>query len=250
MNRSLQAAHLVELMTSAQGEGPWIGCRQIFLRFFGCNLDCSYCDTPGSGPRPTHCRVEREPGSGLFEYWENPFSLSRIEDFLVQQTSKPVHSVCLTGGEPLLQVEFIKELITRWSYLGIPFYLETNGTLPDKLAVLIDLVDYVSMDIKIPESEDSLRWALHRDFLRLAARKQGYAKIVITDTVSERELLRAGEMVQREAPTYPLILQPLTEKDGKISLLPSRLLALQAAALQVHHDVRLIPQTHKFLGIL
>ncbi|MBC9785976.1 7-carboxy-7-deazaguanine synthase QueE [Heliobacterium chlorum] len=246
----MQAAHLVELMTSAQGEGPWIGCRQIFLRFFGCNLDCSYCDTPGSGPRPSHCRVERAPGSGLFEYWENPLSVSLIEDFLVQQCSKPVHSVCLTGGEPLLHAEFIKELITRRRYLGIPFYLETNGTLPDKLAVLIDLIGYVSMDIKVPESEDSPRWALHRDFLRLAARKQGYAKIVITDTTSDRQLLRACEMVRREAPAYPIILQPLTNNDGTISLLPSRLLALQEKAMQVHNDVRLIPQTHKFLGIL
>jgi len=39
------AANLSEIFSSIQGEGPYIGCKQIFIRFSDCNLDCDYCDT-------------------------------------------------------------------------------------------------------------------------------------------------------------------------------------------------------------
>ncbi|MCL5059022.1 MAG: 7-carboxy-7-deazaguanine synthase QueE, partial [Actinobacteria bacterium] len=38
-----------EIFSSVQGEGPYVGTRQIFIRFDGCNLSCRYCDTARSG---------------------------------------------------------------------------------------------------------------------------------------------------------------------------------------------------------
>ena len=58
-------AHLVEIFASVQGEGPWVGERQLFVRFLGCNLDCVYCDAPETKTKQSHCRVEIEPGTWL-----------------------------------------------------------------------------------------------------------------------------------------------------------------------------------------
>ena len=38
-------AHLVEVFSSFQGEGLYVGQRQLFIRFAGCNLRCRFCDT-------------------------------------------------------------------------------------------------------------------------------------------------------------------------------------------------------------
>ena len=54
-------AQLIEVFSSIQGEGLLVGCRQIFLRFALCNLDCDYCDTPFA-PQAA-CRIEDAPGA-------------------------------------------------------------------------------------------------------------------------------------------------------------------------------------------
>ena len=38
-------AKIKEIFSSIQGEGEYIGCKQIFIRFCACNLNCAYCDT-------------------------------------------------------------------------------------------------------------------------------------------------------------------------------------------------------------
>ncbi|ABZ85092.1 radical sam domain protein, putative [Heliomicrobium modesticaldum Ice1] len=246
MNNSLPTADLVEIMVSAQGEGPWIGCRQVFLRFFGCNLSCSYCDTPGSrGPRPSACRIEKEPGSSLFDLWENPVTVDRVAEYLCHTV--PIHSVSLTGGEPLLHVEFIQQLIPLLGAQRPDLYLETNGTLPEQLALIVDDLDYVSMDLKTPLDN---HWDLHRLFLRIASRKKGYVKIVITPTTALDVVQRAAAIIEEEAPHFPLVLQPVTGKTGLPLTVPGHLLNLQGAALAIHRDVRIIPQVHPILGIL
>lgn len=41
---NLQAG-VSEIFSSIQGEGKYVGCRQLFIRLIGCNMDCPYCDT-------------------------------------------------------------------------------------------------------------------------------------------------------------------------------------------------------------
>ncbi|MCM8763078.1 MAG: 7-carboxy-7-deazaguanine synthase QueE, partial [Candidatus Omnitrophica bacterium] len=75
-------AKIAEIFKSIQGEGIYQGREQVFVRFYGCNLKCQFCDTP-----LTH-----------YEELRPEELLNRINIFGVDY-----HSLSLTGGEPLLQ---------------------------------------------------------------------------------------------------------------------------------------------------
>ena len=64
-----------EMFVSVQGEGPYVGYRQLFVRFPKCNLNCIYCDTPKEWENDKKCHVEKAPGSGEFEEIDNPLSV-------------------------------------------------------------------------------------------------------------------------------------------------------------------------------
>ena len=65
-------APIKEVFCSVQGEGPYVGTRQAFVRFSGCNLSCNYCDTDFANPGT--CDYEQVEGSGSFEKIPNPVS--------------------------------------------------------------------------------------------------------------------------------------------------------------------------------
>src|SRR5258706_12339610 len=100
-------ARLVEIFASVQGEGPWVGERQLFVRFLGCNLDCVYCDAPETKTKQSHCRVEVEPGTWEFERLQNPFTTAQLMEMLGPYgPAQGFHAVAVPGGEPLLTTRF------------------------------------------------------------------------------------------------------------------------------------------------
>jgi len=141
-----ESAPIREIFCSVQGEGPYVGARQAFVRFSGCNLKCKYCDTNFSNPGT--CDYEKGEGSGSFEKVPNPISSRKLKDML--QPFKNLHSVSLTGGEPLLHANFIEELARAG--LSAPLYLESNMTLPEQARKVKDRVAYVAGDFKLPEA--------------------------------------------------------------------------------------------------
>ena len=244
------SADLVEIFSSSQGEGPLVGCRQVFIRFCGCNLECAYCDT--DHVRDPSCKIETAPGSQVFDAIDNPVSLERIVALLKHwEDDYPGlhHSISLTGGEPLHHGNILSHWLPELRQ-QLPIFLETNGTQPSILANLVDDIDYISMDMKLKSvCRFDTPWDLHKDFLRKAGEKTTCVKVVVDLNTPADEITTAAELVAAFAPRTAFIIQPLTHNNN-INISSSRLLELQAIALRVHKDVRIIPQTHRFLSLL
>ena len=242
-------APLIEVFSSLQGEGVLIGARQIFVRFAECNLACTYCDTPFQ-PAST-CRLETIPGSADFTGRENPIDLRDITRLISEwqhNYNNLHHSVVLTGGEPLLHAGVLKDWLPEIKPL-LPIFLETNGTLPLELDAVLPLVDMISMDIKGSSTSGmTTPWTVHGQFMKLAKQRLCQVKLVVDSTTTDEELLQAAMLVSQYAPETPLVLQPRTLAAGP-ALGGSVLLRLQQIAATKHHDVRIIPQIHPFLGV-
>ena len=249
---SESATGMVEIFSSIQGEGMLVGLRQIFARFHACNLECVYCDTEQAAC-PEYCLVEETPGRRDFSFAANPIAIDRIITLIERwQDGWPAvhHSISLTGGEPLLHVKVLQEWLPSLRS-KLPVYLETNGVLPQALADVIAFIDYIAMDIKLPSTSGYTDlWNAHRDFLEIAVRKNVSVKTVIAEGTHDWEIIKACEVIASVGKDVPLILQPLTLNTGMAGISPLRTLELQEIAYRHLDEVRVIPQTHKFLGHL
>lgn len=227
------SARISEIFSSIQGEGIYAGEPHIFVRFHGCNISCVYCDTP------SECVPEE---TGL---------RPAIDKILDLNKDGSIREISLTGGEPLLYSNFIKILIPNLREKGYAFYLDTNGTLPDKLKEVIDLVDVVAMDIKLPSAtRHKPLWQEHRESLMTAQSKNVFVKSVITGETDVDDFIKAVELVASVDKNIPFILQPASPFKDFNSLPENKiLLKWQMAANSRLKDVRIIPQLHKTWGV-
>jgi organic radical activating enzyme len=232
-----------EIFCAVQGEGPYVGARQAFVRFVGCNLDCSYCDTPLD--EPDHCLFEKVPGSGEFEKLSPLLCASDIEE--KTRAFNNLHSVSLTGGEPLLHAEFIREL-----NLPAPVYLETNMTLPEKAAIVKDSVDYVAGDVKLPEEFEGSNFVEHIErtyqcfrTLRSNQHRDCFCKIVVTSSTKPADVMDVVAQISDYISC--VVLQPVTQHTRATDI--QTILSLQENLLEIKNTL-IIPQTHKMWGCL
>lgn len=94
-----------EIFYSLQGEGAHVGVPSVFVRFSGCNMKCSFCDTA------------HEDGQEMTDY-EIADEVKRF----------PAQWIVLTGGEPSLWIDdaFISNLKEE---TGMSIAIETNGSM-------------------------------------------------------------------------------------------------------------------------
>ena len=222
-------AKINEIFDSIQGEGPYIGYRQLFVRFCGCNLLCDYCDTE-------------------FDNGQN-YTAGELLDKVKTFDIEHIHSISLTGGEPLLQYEFLREFLPKIKNSDIKIYLETNGTLTRALNGIVEYLDIVSMDFKLDSSAKiGDLSAAHADFLKTVkeAGKEVFAKIVFDEKIRDFEIDECEK--KKKKYDIPLILQPKME-GNKISVLHDKILEVFRLFTEKYNNVRLIGQVHKFFDI-
>jgi 7-carboxy-7-deazaguanine synthase len=218
---------VAEVFESAQGEGLYIGVEQVFIRLYGCNLACDYCDT----------RIDK-----FTEYTADEL----IQDIALYP--KNIHSLSFTGGEPLLQADFLAQVLPPARAQGYRIYLETNGTLPDALSKVVESVDIIAMDLKLPSSTGGkLYWKEHEKFLRIASSKEVFVKSVISLATDEDDILTSCALIGDINPQAIYVLQP-NGYDDQAALLP-KLKEYQAVCRSHRVTACIIPQMHKIVGI-
>ncbi|MFH1783255.1 MAG: 7-carboxy-7-deazaguanine synthase QueE [Candidatus Omnitrophota bacterium] len=219
-------SRITEIFSSIQGEGIYVGEEHLFIRFHGCNLSCGFCD-------------EREKDDFLeYTAW----------DVFERVIKEGKNTVSLTGGEPLLQVDFLEELLPLLKNKDFRTYLETNGILKDNLIKVLDYIDIIAMDIKLPTSTGEKElWDEHKEFLKVANKKEVFIKAVLTENTLMSDVDRAIRLVREVDKKIPFIIQPVSY-NGSMVRIDSMKVFFDRAKRDLD-IVRIVPQIHKLLGV-
>jgi 7-carboxy-7-deazaguanine synthase len=133
---------IAELFYSLQGEGALVGVPSVFIRTSGCNLRCSWCDTP-------------------YTSWNPEGTELTIEQILDEVKAHPARHVVVTGGEPMILPD-VAPLTERLRALGLHITIETAGTVSRPVAC-----DLMSISPKLSNSTPAGEWRERHDRLRI-----------------------------------------------------------------------------------
>lgn len=202
-----------EIFFSIQGEGIHIGLPTVFLRLFACDLRCSWCDTMYA--------VEGRD----FREMETAEVLEKILGFDCRR-------VCVTGGEPLIQAEAVREIAAFLLERDFEIVLETSGHKKPP-AIFSHPNSVVSMDCKCPGSgmENRMDFSLFE-----ALEEKDQLKFVIADLEDyeyARKILASSDV------KASVIFQPVY--GSRADWIAERILQDGMT------DARILPQFHKTL---
>lgn len=136
---------IAEIFHSIQGEGMLAGVPTVFVRTSGCNLRCTWCDTP-------------------YTSWSPEGQDRTIDEILEEVRRTGTTHVVITGGEPMLTRELVP-LTNRFREMNLHVTIETAGTVYQPVAC-----DLMSISPKLanstPHRRDEGRWAAQHERLR------------------------------------------------------------------------------------
>ena len=210
-----------EVFRTIQGEGCDMGEPVTFIRLYGCNLKCEYCDQPQT-------KKDR-----------NKTSVTKIIDKVKKLSLSG--NVCITGGEPLLQDE-VYPLIYELSALGYKVSIETNGSIAiPEYEEKHRAYKYI-MDIKCPSSGESE----HNKFSNLEILQ---SKDEVKFVIGNRQDYEYAKKVIKEYPTRAkLLFSPMFDKYGKTHI-GQRLCKWLLEDEVNFGNYRVQIQLHKIIGV-
>jgi 7-carboxy-7-deazaguanine synthase len=241
MQTTANRVQLSEIFTSIEGEGILIGTKTLFIRMAGCHLGCIWCDTGYALPL----------NSG------KEYTLGHVKDMISKELRPNTYKANFTGGEPLLQHYAVADLARFIKDKGLKTYLESScfdSHRFEKVLPFIDIckIEFKMRDSKAVDSERHDRLLINeRECLDLSIEcsKTTYIKIIVTASSSIGEFRNLLQDVFTHIETRDLagfIIQPSSAMDE-----PSleKLLMFYDAAYPIYHNVRIIPQLHKLMGV-
>lgn len=221
-------ARIKEVFASIQGEGLYVGAKQLFIRFCDCNLRCHYCDTD-------------------FEGDSEEYTPEKLMEIIKQFDLSTIYSVSLTGGEPLLSVDFLEKFLPLLKEHNQKVYLETNATLPEELKRIVNYVDVIAADIKLESATGMINsFDAHDRFFEISKGHNCFAKIVFDENITDAEIEKCIELAKKYQ--ILLILQPKMFEDN-MTITSIFAVKILDKFLKQYPNVRLIPQVHKFLSV-
>ena len=217
-----------EIFLSVQGEGLHVGERTVFLRFYGCPLRCKWCDQP---------EALAHTGVGRFENLSVEVTRDRLAVF------PSVRRLCLTGGEPVIAPKAsLLWLLEERRRAGWWSSIETSGSRV--VEELLEAIDFWTVAPKGRSAEtfegDPVQAQLPtlRRYAALPAARRQF-KFVIQGPGDVEDAVRLLDALGYEG---AIVLQPEHGAgDGR------RVFEWWPWAR--YPDARLIPQTHKQVGL-
>ncbi|MCH2111331.1 MAG: 7-carboxy-7-deazaguanine synthase QueE [Planctomycetes bacterium] len=236
---------------SLQGEATEVGRPHLFLRLGGCPLRCTYCDTPESWAPSEQSKWFEQGGVRVLD---NPLSaedLTASLGGLLQSYGLAASDITLavTGGEPLLQHEFLSSWIPQWKG---NIMLETAGLDGAALESLAPLCDSISLDWKLPSTLNPSPVSCDPSRCVEVLVRAGtpfWVKFVVAQNTPHAELDCALRTLASLCPETVIWIQPATLVPGGPR--PPRAEELLELVLRNRHvplDLRVLPQIHPILG--
>lgn len=172
---------LSEIFYSVQGEGSLVGVPSVFVRTSGCNLRCTWCDTPYTSWQPEG------------EDWSIDQIMRRVTEFGAAH-------VVVTGGEPMIAPEIVA-LTEALRRAGLHITIETAGTVYQPVECHLMSIS-PKLKNSVPRERDGGRWAAQHERLRwqpdvlrrLIVKYPHQLKFVVADPadIEEIEAMREG----------------------------------------------------------
>lgn len=208
-----------EVFPSIQGESTDAGRPCLFVRLYGCNIGCSYCDQPQT-PKD-----------------RKKISLGNLMNKILRYG---IPYVCITGGEPLMQWNSVYPLILELCAEGVEVSIETSGCYSIEPDPYHRSFKYV-MDVKCPSSGVS-----HKNILDNLMNLQ--AKDEVKFVVSNEEDYKYAKQVLNSHPTLAKILfSPCFTEDGKAPV--AKDLTEWLIRDNLFYNTRMQIQMHKVIGV-
>lgn len=171
----LRVAEVYDRLT-VQGEGPHVGRVCTFVRLYGCNLHCRWCDTPFTWD--TEGRNGR-----IYPAGDNHSRLS-VETIVARVVALRAPLVIITGGEPLLQYSGVKALAHELHRFAVEVHVETNGTIPPQGD---DGVAHYTVSPKLPSAGAGPKALPIPSLLAWSVHPRAVFKVVVSDPDEVRQ---------------------------------------------------------------